>query len=100
MRSLIVEDIKVEHPLSKSDQASIIVCVYIQKLQDRSMTKVYASERSDYDLMKKQFDLDWNQYLSQETDVEHKRDKFITKLHKIVECFLQNFVSLKKKRIK
>lgn len=35
--------------------------------------------------MKRRLDIDWNQILEQEIDIEHKMNRFITKLHEFVE---------------
>ncbi len=82
----IIEEIKIDSPLGKSDHACISFQVDSQELEDNSKTQVYMYEKADYQLMKQHLDLDWKQYLPQEVNTENKWRKFITKLHEVIEA--------------
>ncbi|KAG7161598.1 putative Endonuclease-reverse transcriptase-containing protein 12 [Homarus americanus] len=83
----IVEDIKLESPLGKSDHACIYFHCDIQEMEDKSKKQVYMYEKADYLLMKQWLTMDWIQYLSLEPDIESKWNKFKGKFQAVIdEC--------------
>ena len=81
----IVENVKVESPLGKSDHACIYVTCDVQQLIDNSKRQVYMYEKADYNLMKQRLKIDWAQYLTQDLNTENKWKKFIDKLNIVIE---------------
>ena len=81
----IVDEVKVDSPLGRSDHACLIISVDIQELEHNSTRHIYMYEKADYQQMKRRLDVDWTQYLPQDLNTEQKWRKFISKLQEVVE---------------
>ncbi|XP_076038451.1 uncharacterized protein LOC143023736 [Oratosquilla oratoria] len=70
----IVEEVKVDSPLGKSDHACIYVRVNVQELEDSNIKHVFMYEKADYAMMKRKLDIDWQQFFGHRGYMEKKLD--------------------------
>ena len=54
----IVEEIKIDSPLGKSDHACNYVRLDVQELEDSNIKHVFIYEKADYEMMKRKLDID------------------------------------------
>ena len=95
----IIEDIKLESPLGRSDHACVHFQCQLQELEARSKRKVEIYEKADYQLMKTRLNIDWTHYLSPDLDAERKWVKFSNKMREVIEdCVPMKMSSRKRKR--
>lgn len=81
----IIEEIKNESPLGKSDHVCILVKANIKEQPNHNKKQAYLYEKADYQLMKSRLNIDWEQYLGQESHVNGKWIKFKDKLLETIE---------------
>ena len=81
----IIEDIRTDSPLGRSDHACIFVSVNMQELEDNTNFFFFMYEKADYELMKRKLEIYWLQYLGQDSDTEEKWIKFRIKMHEVTE---------------
>ena len=94
----IDEDIITDSLLGRSDHACIFVSVNMQEL-DNTKKQIFMYEKADYELMKRKLDIDWLQYLGQDSDTEEKWTKFRIKMHEVTEeCIPKKLVGINRTR--
>lgn len=81
----IIDDIRVECPLGRSDHACILFNCDIQEVGVQGKRVIYLYEKANYQLMRQRMNVDWTQYLSEELNTEEKWNKMLAKLREIVE---------------
>lgn len=81
----IIEKIKIDSPLGRSDHACILASASISEPEENSKKQMFIYEKADYQLMKRKLDIDWIQYLGQDSTTEEKWSKFRNKLHEVIE---------------
>ena len=95
----IVEEIKIDSPLGKSDHACIYVRLDVQELEDSNIKHVFIYEKADYEMMERKLDIDWLQFFGQDSNTEDKWIKFRSKMQEVAEeCIPKKQVGKKKTR--
>ena len=82
----IVNDIRVESPLGRSDHAYITFTCDIGIEEKPQRKTVYLFEKADYELMRQKLNINWKEYLG-EGSIEEKWRRFLRKINEIIkEC--------------
>ena len=93
----MVNDIRVESPIGRSDHAYIAFTCDIG-IEERTQRKtVYLYEKADYELMRQKLNINWKEYLG-EGNIEDKWRRFLEKLNEVIkECVPVKVISDKTK---
>lgn len=78
----IVEEVMIGNPLGRSDHAVIqVICNMEEIIMTHERKTMYLYEKADYDLPRKELDIDWMNYLSETANIEEMWNKFRSKLY-------------------
>lgn len=81
----IVEEVKLNSPLGRSDHACVLVTCDIQDMAAKGRDMYYMYEKANYHCMRRSLDIDWDIYLSADLTTEQKWRKFINKMMEIID---------------
>ncbi|KAK4318531.1 hypothetical protein Pmani_010472 [Petrolisthes manimaculis] len=82
----VVEDIRLESPLGRSDHGCIYFKCDMNYFEEKRKKQVYMFEKGDYEMMKKKLNsMNWSQYISQELTIEGKWTRFCGRFKEIID---------------
>lgn len=75
----------IGNPLGRSDRAVLhAVCDMEETLAQEKKT-IYLYEKANYELLRRELEIDWKEYLSDASNIEEMWSKFKSKLHVAIE---------------
>lgn len=80
----IVDEVISGNPLGRSDHAVIQVTCNMDETVTHERKTMYLYDKADYELLRKELNLDWRNYLSEAANIEEMWDRFKTKLRSAI----------------